>query len=78
MHTEPVEMLTFLAGFAEKPTEKPTEICSDSVSFLFGFFKKKPTETDRLFGEKPKNCSVLARQVLLGLFVFRFLLLGFD
>ena len=39
MHTEPVEMLTFLAGFAEKPTEKPTEICSDSVSFLFGFFK---------------------------------------
>ena len=38
-----------LAGFAEKPTEKPTERCSVGVSF------KKPTETDRLFGEKPKK-----------------------
>ena len=27
-----------LAGFAEKPTEKPTERCSVSVSVFFGFF----------------------------------------
>ena len=47
-----------LAGFAEKPTkkptEKPTERCSVSVS-VFSGSSKKTTETDRLFGGKPKN-----------------------
>ena len=37
-----------LAGFAEKPTEKPTERCSVSVSVFFGFFKKRPKPTDFL------------------------------
>ena len=37
-----------LIGFDEKPTEKN----SVSVSVLSGL---KPTETDRLFGEKTKN-----------------------
>ena len=45
-----------LAGFAEKPTEKPTERRSVSVSFFFfSVSLKKTTETDRLLGEKPKN-----------------------
>ena len=41
-----------LAGFAEKPTEKPTERFSVSVSFFFGFFKKT-TEPFSTFGLQP-------------------------
>ena len=44
----------FLASFTEKPTEKPTEKRSISVS-VFSVSFLIPTETDRHFGEKPKN-----------------------
>ena len=54
MHTEPVEMLTiWLVSPRNRPRNRPRD-----VWFRFRFFSvssKKPTETDRLFGEKPKN-----------------------
>ena len=54
LHTEPIEMLTiWLVSPRNRPRNRPTD-----VRFRFRFFSvsfKKPTETDRLFGENPKN-----------------------
>lgn len=44
----------FLAGFTEKPADKPTEECSGSISFYFGFVLKQ-TETDRFLRENRKT-----------------------
>ena len=47
-----------LIGFDEKPTAKPTEKFSvdrETFGFSFGFIRFKPIETDRRFGDKPKN-----------------------
>ena len=41
-----------LIGFGEKPTEKPSEKCSISVSVLLGL---KPAETVRFGGGETKN-----------------------
>ena len=52
-HTEPVEMLTiWLVSPRNRPSNRPRD-----VRFRFRFFSVsfKPTETDRRFGEKPKN-----------------------
>ena len=54
VHTEPVEMLTiWLVSPRNRPRNRPRD-----VRFRIRFFSvsfKRPTETDRLFGEKPKN-----------------------
>ena len=54
MHTEPVEMLTiWLVSPRNRPRNRPRD-----VRFRFRFFSvslNKTTETDQLFGVKPKN-----------------------
>ena len=54
LHTEPIEMLTiWLVSPRNRPRNRPRD-----VRFRFRFFSasfEKPTETDRLFGEKPKT-----------------------